>query len=75
MPIIDHCQDMATSAGGVIRSGKIAEIMGVPGMPGEAESNMVGRNVDLCRKVKARIHGEEQEWCDNPRGSKVGTWT
>ncbi len=56
LPIIDHCEDMLVNAGGVIRKGEISKIMGVPGMPGEAESNMVARNVELCKKVKARVH-------------------
>ena len=56
LSIIDHCEDMAINNNGVIRKGEFSDLMGVPGMPGEAESNMVARNIELCKKVKTRIH-------------------
>ncbi len=56
LPIIDHCEEMAANAGGVIREGAVSKLMGAPGMPGEAESNMVARNIELCKKIKTKIH-------------------
>ena len=39
-----------------MRLGAISEKLNVPGMPGETESNMVKRNIKLCRMTDARIH-------------------
>jgi dihydroorotase len=51
LPIVDHCEDHAIRAGGVMRVGEISEWMRIPGMPGETESNMVARNIKLSRET------------------------
>ncbi len=56
LPVIDHCEDCAINAGGAMRDGEISKLLDVPGMPGEAESNIVARNIELSRKTGARIH-------------------
>lgn len=56
LPILDHCEDEACMAGGVMRRGPASERMQVPGMPGETESNIVARNLELARETGAHFH-------------------
>jgi dihydroorotase len=56
LPILDHCEDEACMAGGVMRRGPVSERLQVPGMPGETESNIVARNVELARETGAHLH-------------------
>ncbi len=54
--VMDHCEDRMVWNNGVVRAGSVAEQLGVPGMPPETESNIVERNIALCRETSARIH-------------------
>jgi dihydroorotase len=56
IPIVDHCEDEAVMAGGVMRRSAAADAMRLPGMPPETESNMVARNIELSRRTGARLH-------------------
>lgn len=56
LPIFDHCEDKALSGNGCVNAGKAAERLGLPGMPGEAESSMVARDIELARLTGARLH-------------------
>jgi len=53
--LILHEEDPALSAGGVVDS-RIAEALGVPGIPPEAEERMVARDVALAEETGVRIH-------------------
>jgi dihydroorotase len=56
IPITDHCEDEKIIAGGVMRQGPEADAMQVQGMPGETESNIVARNIELSRRTGAHFH-------------------
>ncbi len=54
--LIEHCEDAALSAGGVVNKGFISTKMGLRGMPREAEYEAVRRDIELARKIAAPIH-------------------
>jgi dihydroorotase len=56
LPIIDHCEDPALSAGGVINQGPIAEKLGLPGIPNESEDACVARDLALAAETGAPLH-------------------
>jgi dihydroorotase len=54
--VIAHCEDSVLSARGVINLGLIATILGLRGIPREAEYKRVARDLDLARQADASIH-------------------
>jgi dihydroorotase len=56
LPVIDHCEDLALSAGGVMNEGSVAKRLGLKGIPASAEENMVARNIELARVTGGRMH-------------------
>ncbi|MCM8760609.1 MAG: dihydroorotase [Candidatus Omnitrophica bacterium] len=54
--VIDHCEDPKMSAGGVMNKGFISTKMGLRGIPAEAESTFVKRDIELAKKARAKIH-------------------
>jgi dihydroorotase len=56
IPIISHCEDHNLSEGGVMNEGRISTFMGLPGIPSEAETVMVSRDILLAKKTGARLH-------------------
>ena len=56
LPVIDHCEDLALSEGGVVNEGPVAERLGLKGIPPAAEANMVYRDIDLAGSTGGRIH-------------------
>lgn len=56
LPVIDHCEDLNLSAGGVMYEGKISTILGLRGIPAAAEEVMVARDISLSELTGARIH-------------------
>ncbi len=54
--LIDHCEDIRISSGGVMNKSFISTKMGLRGMPKEAEYIMVKRDIDLAEKASSRIH-------------------
>ncbi len=55
-PIISHCEDDDLARGGVIQEGKIAEKLGVNGIPHAAEEAMVARDICLASDTRAHLH-------------------
>ena len=53
---LDHCQDYALSAGGVMHEGYWSTVLGLPGWPRIAEDMIVARNILLSELTGARIH-------------------
>jgi dihydroorotase len=51
LPVIDHCEDTALSAGGQINEGVISLALGLRGIPAAAEETMVHRNLALARQL------------------------
>ena len=56
MPIINHAEDKKIGAGGVMSAGAVATRLGLAGVPTEAETAMVARDLHLADLTKARLH-------------------
>ena len=56
LPVIDHCEDLAISDGGVIHEGRVSAQFGLRGMPASAEEKMVARDLALARDTGGRLH-------------------
>ena len=56
LPLILHCEDRNLSRGGAMHEGFISTLLGLPGIPREAEETMVERDIRLARLTGARIH-------------------
>jgi len=56
LPIIDHCEDMTLSRGGVMNEGLVAARLGLKGIPAAAEEKMVARDIGLARSTRGRLH-------------------
>jgi len=56
VPVIDHCEDPALAAGGVMHEGWVSTRLGLKGVPAAAEETMVARNIALADETGSRIH-------------------
>ncbi len=56
IPVIDHCEDLNLSAGGVMFEGPISISLGLKGIPAASESVMVARDIALAELTGARVH-------------------
>jgi dihydroorotase len=56
LPVMDHCQDFALSAGGVMNEGYWSTLLGLKGWAAIAEEIIVARNALLAELTGARIH-------------------
>ncbi len=56
LPIIDHCEDPALTAGGVMHEGWVSTRLGLRGVPAAAEEAMVARNIALAEETGAHVH-------------------
>jgi dihydroorotase len=55
-PVIDHCEEMALTDGGVVNEGRLAAQLGLKGIPAAAEEKMVARDIALARQTGGRLH-------------------
>ena len=55
-PVIEHPQDLALSAKGVMHEGAVSARLGLPGMPAAAEETAVARDIALAKMTGARLH-------------------
>jgi dihydroorotase len=55
-PVIAHCEDLNLRGPGVVHEGAHATCCGLPGSPGEAETVMVARDLELARLTGAHLH-------------------
>ncbi|MBC7188501.1 MAG: dihydroorotase [Calditrichaeota bacterium] len=55
-PVIDHCQELSLTAGGVMNEGFVSTNLGLPGMPAIAEEIMVARDLFLAKYTGGRLH-------------------
>jgi len=55
-PVIEHAQDLALSARGVMHEGAVSARLGLPGMPAAAEEAAVARDIALAKMSGARLH-------------------
>lgn len=56
LTVVDHCQDATLSAGGVMHEGRWSLILGLKGMPAEAEDVHVLRDCALAKMTGAAVH-------------------
>jgi len=55
-PILEHSQDLALSAGGVMHEGVVSARLGLAGMPSAAEESAIARDLTLARLAGGRLH-------------------
>jgi len=51
-----HEEDRDLACGGAINAGRVAQMLGVPGVPPAAESERVRRDLELAKKAAAPVH-------------------
>ena len=56
LTVIDHCEDPDLAAGGVMNEGRLAAILGLKGIPRQAEYIMVARDIALCELTGGYLH-------------------
>jgi dihydroorotase len=56
IPVIDHCEEPALSAGGVMHEGPVSTALGLRGAPGASEEIMVRRDIRLAELTGGRVH-------------------
>ncbi|MDI6829438.1 MAG: dihydroorotase, partial [Armatimonadota bacterium] len=56
VPVITHCEDLSLSDEGLMNEGITSTILGLKGIPREAEEIMVARNIMLARLTGCRLH-------------------
>ena len=56
LPVINHCEDLSVSSGGVMNHGAVAASLGLKGWPAPAEDGMVARDIALAEATGSRIH-------------------
>lgn len=56
LPVIEHPQDMALSAKGVMHEGAVSARLGLPGMPAAAEETAVARDIGVAKMTGGRLH-------------------
>lgn len=56
MPIICHSEEKHLSKDGVMNEGKISALLGLPGIPREAEILGIYRDLNVAKLTKARVH-------------------
>jgi dihydroorotase len=56
LPVIDHCEDLTLTAGGVMNEGPSAAELHLKGMPAAAEESVIQRDIELAMLTGARIH-------------------
>src|SRR5262245_33036797 len=55
-PILNHAEVRELTQGGVMHEGLVSLVLGLPGMPAEAEDVMTGRDMALAAATGGRIH-------------------
>jgi dihydroorotase len=56
LPIIEHCEEQTLKADGVAHEGHHAAVLGLRGIPSEAESIMALRDISLAELTGAAVH-------------------
>ncbi|OPL07681.1 MAG: hypothetical protein AVO33_03895 [delta proteobacterium ML8_F1] len=55
-PLITHSEDLSTFEVGAVNRGPLSEFFGVDGIPNEAETNMVARDVAILEETSGHLH-------------------
>ena len=56
LPLISHCEDRGLSQDGVMNEGYTSTILGLKGMPKEAEEVALFRDLALCKMTESPLH-------------------
>ncbi len=56
LPLISHCEDRGLSQDGVMNEGYTSTILGLQGMPKEAEEVALFRDLALCKMTESPLH-------------------
>lgn len=56
LPVVDHCEDLSLAGCGCMAEGPLARLLGVRGIPSEAESKMVERDIALSQATECHLH-------------------
>ena len=56
VPVISHCEDHSLSKGGVMNEGYYSTLLGLPGIPAEAEEIAVFRDLTLLKLTNCKLH-------------------
>jgi dihydroorotase len=56
IPLLQHAEDLALAAGGVMHEGEWSTRLGLPGIPGAAEDLVVARDLMLAADTGGRYH-------------------
>ena len=56
MPVVDHCEDPSLKGDGVAHEGATSGMLGLRGIPGEAESIMALRDISLAELTGGTVH-------------------
>jgi dihydroorotase len=54
--LAQHCEDASLAAGGHMHEGEWSSVLGIPGVPAEAEEMMVARDIALARLTGTPVH-------------------
>jgi dihydroorotase len=54
--VFNHPEEPELTRGGVMHEGKMSLLLGLPGMPSDAEDVMTGRDIRLCESTNGRMH-------------------
>jgi len=87
LPVIQHCEDLNLSKGGVMHEGVYSTRLGLKGIPSSAEDTMVSRDLILAMidtlesnriplniyqgEVFCSRYGLHVDWYENPEGNKA----
>ena len=55
-PVFNHPDVPELSRGGIMHEGKTSLVLGLPGMPSDAEDIMTSRDIRLCESTGGRMH-------------------
>ena len=55
-PILNHAEVRELTTGGVMHEGLVSMVLGLPGMPAEAEDVMTSRDIALAEATGGRVH-------------------
>lgn len=62
--IVQHAEEPSLSAGGVMQSGELSTRLGLPGIPREAETIMLDRDLTLVKMTGGRYHAAHVSTAD-----------
>jgi len=54
--IVEHCIDAGLAAGGQVHEGPVSSLLGMPGVPREAEEIVIARDISLVRLTGVAYH-------------------